>query len=79
LGATAAYTYQGVGSGFKSLSLTVLRELILSMAFAYIMGITFNMGVFGVYLGAIIGMNIGSVIGFAFIWVFNLKFKKEVA
>jgi len=79
LGATAAYTYQGVGSGFKSLSLTVLRQLILSMAFAYIMGITFNMGVFGVYLGAIIGMNIGSVIGFAFIWVFNLKFKKEVA
>jgi len=79
LGATAAYTYQGVGSGFKSLSLTVLRELILSMAFAYIMGITFNMGVFGVYLGAIIGMNIGSVIGFAFIWVFNIKFKKEVA
>jgi len=79
LGATAAYTYRGVGSGFKSLSLTVLRELILSMAFAYIMGITFNMGVFGVYLGAIIGMNIGSVIGFAFIWVFNLKFKKEVA
>lgn len=79
LGATAAYTYQGVGSGFKSLSLTVLRELILSMAFAYIMGITLNMGVFGVYLGAIIGMNIGSVIGFAFIWVFNLKFKKEVA
>lgn len=78
LGATAAYTYQGVGSGFKSLSLTVLRELVLSMTFAYIMGITLNMGIFGVYLGAIIGMNIGSVIGFAFIWVFNLKFKKEV-
>lgn len=63
-GATAAYTYQGVGSGFKSLTLTVLRELVLSMAFAYLMGIILNMGVFGVYLGAIIGMNIGSIIGF---------------
>lgn len=76
LGATAAYTYQGVGSGLKSLALTVLRELVLSMALAYMMGITLNMGVFGVYLGAIIGMNIGSVIGFAFIWVFNLRFRK---
>ena len=75
-GATAAYVYQGVGSGFKSLSLTVLRELILSMAFAYLFGIVFSMGVFGVYLGAIIGMNIGSLIGFAFIWAFNMKFKK---
>ena len=76
-GATAAYTYQGIGSGFKSLFLTVLRELILSMAFAYLLGIVFNMGVFGVYLGAIIGMNIGSIIGFAFIWIFNMKFKKS--
>lgn len=77
-GATAAYTYQGVGSGFKSLGLTVLRELVLSMAFAYLMGITLNMGVFGVYLGAIIGMNIGSIIGFIFIWIFNMKFKRRV-
>ncbi len=77
-GATAAYTYQGVGSGFKSLALTIFRELILSMAFAYLLGITFNMGVFGVYLGAIIGMNIGSLVGFVFIWIFNLKFKRQV-
>ncbi|WP_407411129.1 MATE family efflux transporter [Methanobrevibacter sp.] len=76
-GATAAYTYQGVGSGFKSLALTVLRELVLSMAFAYVMGIVLNMGVFGVYLGAIIGMNIGSIVGFVFIWIFNLRFKHE--
>ncbi|WP_458405298.1 MATE family efflux transporter [Methanobrevibacter sp.] len=74
-GATAAYTYQGVGSGFKSLALTILRELILSMVFAYLMGITLNMGVFGVYLGAIIGMNIGSVLGFVFIWIFSRKLK----
>ena len=78
-GATAAYTYQGVGSGFKSLALTVLRELVLSMAFAYVMGITLNMGVYGVYLGAIIGMNIGSVFGFACIWIFNMKLKKQLA
>lgn len=75
-GATAAYVYQAVGSGFKSLALTILRELILSMGLAYLFGITLNMGIFGVYLGTIIGMNIGSLIGFVFIWIFNLKFKK---
>lgn len=77
-GATAAYTYQGVGSGFKSLALTILRELVLSMAFAYVMGITMGIGVFGVYLGAIIGMNIGSIFGFACIWIFNMKFKRQI-
>ena len=77
-GAIAAYTYQGVGAGFKSLATTILRELILSMGFAYLFGITFNMGVFGVYLGAIVGMNIGSIIGFICIMIFNQKFKKEV-
>lgn len=76
-GATAAYAYQGVGSGFKSLALTILRELVLSMGFAYIMAIPLNMGVFGVYLGAIVGMNVGSLIGFACIWIFNLKFKRQ--
>ena len=77
-GATEDYAYHGVGSGFKSLGLTILRELVLSMAFAYILGIILNMGVFGVYLGSIIGMNIGSVAGFIFIWIFNLKFKKQI-
>ena len=76
-GATAAYTYQGVGSGFKSLAITILRELVLSMAFAYVFGVMLNMGVFGVYLGAIIGMNAGSLLGFVCIWIFNLKFKKS--
>lgn len=75
LGATASYTYQGVGSGFKSLALTIFRELLLSMALAYIMGIILDMGVFGVYLGAIVGMNIGSVIGFYAIWRFSMKFR----
>ena len=76
-GATAAYVYQGVGSGFKSLALTILRELILSVFFAYIFAIPLKMGIFGVYLGAIIGMILGSFIGFACIKLYERSFKKE--
>lgn len=38
-GATAIYVYQGTGSGLKSLALTILRELILSVLFAYLLAI----------------------------------------
>lgn len=75
-GATAAYVYQGVGSGFKSLALTILRELILSVFFAYLFAIPLQMGIYGVYFGAVIGMILGCFIGFACIKLFERKFKK---
>ena len=77
LGSSADFAYQGIGQGFKSLSLTILREIILTIFFAYLLGIYFNMGIFGVYLGAVIGINIGSIFGFICIWIFSLKFKKQ--
>ncbi|MBE6512281.1 MAG: MATE family efflux transporter [Methanobrevibacter olleyae] len=75
-GATAAYVYQGVGSGFKSLALTILRELILSVFFAYLFAIPLQMGIYGVYFGAVIGMILGCFIGFACIKIYERKFKK---
>lgn len=77
-GATAAYVYQGVGSGFKSLVLTLLREIILSVGLAYVFAIVFNWGIFGVYFGAIVGMILGCFIGFICIVIYEEKFKKEV-
>lgn len=76
-GGTAIYVYQGTGSGLKSLALTILRELILSVLFAYLLAIPFKMGIFGAYLGAIIGMILGCIIGFACIKLYQRKFKKE--
>ena len=76
-GSTAIYIYQGVGSGFKSLILTLLREIILSVGLAYLFGFTFKRGIFGVYLGAIVGMILGCLIGFVCIIIYEKKFKKE--
>ena len=77
-GATAIYVYQGVGSGFKSLVLTLLREIILSVGLAYVFAIVFNWGILGVYLGAIVGMILGCFIGFICIVIYEKKFRKEV-
>lgn len=76
-GAIATYVYQGVGSGFKSLVLTLLREIVLSVGLAYLFAIVFKMGIFGVYLGAIVGMILGCFIGFACILIYEKKFRKE--
>ena len=38
--------------------------VVTMFGIAYLFGITFNWGIFGVYLGAIVGMNIGSLISF---------------
>lgn len=76
-GAIATYVYQGVGSGFKSLVLTLLREIVLSVGLAYLFSIVFKMGIFGVYLGAIVGMILGCFIGFACLLIYEKKFRKE--
>ena len=77
-GATAVYVYQAVGSGFKSMSLTLLREIILSVGLAYLFAIVFRWRIFGIYFGAIVGMILGCFIGFICIVIFEEKFRKEV-
>ena len=77
-GATAVYVYQAVGSGFKSMSLTLLREIILSVGLAYLFAIVFRWRIFGIYSGAIVAMILGCFIGFICIVIFEEKFRKEV-
>ena len=77
-GATAVYVYQAVGSGFKSMSLTLLREIILSVGLAYLFAIVFRWRIFGIYFGAIVRMILGCFIGFICIVIFEEKFRKEV-
>ena len=53
----------------KSLSLVILRDLLLSAIFAYILGILLNFGVYGIYVGIILGMIVSSIFSyFYFNW-----------
>lgn len=67
VGATAAFVFQGMGKGPTSLVITLIRELILCVLFAYLLGFVLNLGVLGIYLGLIIGSAIGSVIGYVYL------------
>lgn len=67
IGATAAFVFQGMGKGPTSLVITLIRELILCVLFAYLLGFVLNLGVLGIYLGLIIGSAIGSIIGYVYL------------
>ncbi|MDI9624490.1 MAG: MATE family efflux transporter [Methanothermobacter sp.] len=58
--------FQGVGKGMTSLILTVIRQLLFIVIFAYILAIIFNFGQRGAWWGIVIGDIIGSSI--AYLW-----------
>lgn len=72
-GASAGNVFQGVGKGTTSFILTLFREFILVLIFAYLLGFTFNMGEFGIYCGMLLGGGIGSLICYACIELYINK------
>ena len=69
-GATASNVFQGLGKGTLALALTTFRELILVLIFACLLGLVFNMGEMGVYVGMLVGGLIGSVIAYIIIEIY---------
>ena len=77
LGLVASRTFEGVGNGLKSLLLSLSREIAAPLLFAYLLGITLGMGVFGVYVGMVVGLSLGSIISFIIVKRYSMKLKKE--
>ena len=75
-GASAANVFQGVGKGTISFVLTLFREFILVLIFAYLLGFVFNMGEFGIYCGMLLGGGIGSLICYSCIELYINKLIK---
>ncbi|MDR0911993.1 MAG: MATE family efflux transporter [Methanobrevibacter sp.] len=73
LGVSSASIFQGLGKGLHSLTITMIRILILEVLFAYILAIPLNIGQYGVWYGMVIGNAIGSII--AYVWA-KLHIKK---
>ncbi|KZX17671.1 multidrug export protein MepA [Methanobrevibacter cuticularis] len=77
LGFISTATFQAAGKGVTSLILTVTRDIILSLFFAYLLGVLCNFGQIGVYWGLIFGIVLGSIINYLYLKLFLGKIKKE--
>lgn len=62
VGCICGMMFQGVGKGILSLVLTVLRELVLIVLFAGLLGLVLGFGTDGVLWGMTIGTALGSLI-----------------
>ncbi|MDR3291088.1 MAG: polysaccharide biosynthesis C-terminal domain-containing protein, partial [Methanobrevibacter sp.] len=80
LGVASSSLFQGVGKGFNSLLITVIRLLILEVIFDYILAIVFGFGQYGVWYGIVLGNGIGSIFGYFYARRYiNRLNKKELA
>lgn len=75
-GMMSSMLFQGVGKGFYSLLITLLRSLILESVFAYIFCFIFGWGVTGIYAGVVFGCFVGGTVGYIWAKIFISRFKK---
>lgn len=66
-GLLSSSTFQGMGMGIRALAATILRALVLTLAFTYAFGVLLGFGLPGVWFGLLLGNVIGSVVVFS--WV----------
>lgn len=66
-GILAGNIFQSMGKGTLSLSITFLRSFVLEVIFAGLFAFILGWGAVGIYSGLVLGMALGSLIGFAFI------------
>jgi len=75
LGLASSSVFQAVGKGHTSLVLIVIRDLILSLVAAYILGFLLHLGAVGIYWGIVIGISLGSIISYIYFKIFIKRLK----
>lgn len=78
-GLASTAVFQAAGKGTTSLFLVIIRDLILSLIVAYILGLVLHLGAVGIYWGIVVGIILGSVISYLYFKLFlnGLKRDKE--
>jgi len=66
LGMLTSAMFRGIGKGTRSLIVTILRTIVLQVPMCYLLGITFGLGLNGVWMGIVIG-NVAAV-ALTFYW-----------
>jgi Na+-driven multidrug efflux pump len=76
-GLASTAVFQAAGKGTTSLLLVVIRDLILSLIAAYVLGIVLHLGTTGIYWGIVIGVILGSTISYLYFRLFLRGLKNE--
>ena len=78
-GLASSSVFQAIGKGHTSLVLIIIRDLILSLLVAYILGFILHLGANGIYWGIVIGIILGSAISYVYFRIFLTRLKKDAA
>ena len=55
VGVASTYVFQGIGKGLTAMFQTILRETGFTLIFAYLLAIVFGFGVWGAWMGIVLG------------------------
>ena len=76
-GMMSSMVFQGVGKGFTSLAITVLRALVFELLLAYFLGLVLGYGETGIYMGMVLAAALGSLIAYVWCKIYIRKLKKK--
>jgi Na+-driven multidrug efflux pump len=76
-GLASSSVFQAMGKGHTSLVLIIIRDLILSLIVAYILGFVLHLGAIGIYWGIVIGIILGSAISYIYFRIFLKRLKND--
>jgi putative MATE family efflux protein len=66
-GMLSGAVFQAIGKGFNSLAATIIRTVILSLLFAFLLGIVLDWGLKGVWTGILFGNAVGATL--SYVWI----------
>ena len=75
VGVASTYVFQGVGRGMTAMFQTIMRETGFTIFFAVLLGVVFNFGVWGAWMGIVLGEIVSNNI--TLIWA-DLYIKKLI-
>jgi putative MATE family efflux protein len=77
LSSVSASILQGLGRGFDSLILILIREIFFNVVFAYVLAIILPIGANGIWIGMVIGNIMGGLLSFIYSQILIKNFLKS--
>lgn len=69
-GMLSSAVFQAIGKGFNSLVVTLLRTVLLTAGFSYLLSVTLGLGLPGIWFGIMLGNLTGAAIGYGWLMAY---------